>query len=73
MGKTSKNNKTAQLGIAAVIGSLSQFNTRSKRLVKVRTNNELFEGELTQIAWDIDHWIGMVDGEWFTLSEINCL
>ena len=48
-----------------VVSSLRAMNTRSKRMVQVRTNDELFEGELTQIAWDIDQWLFMVDGEWF--------
>ena len=59
-----------QLNIGAVISS---FNTKSKRMVKVISGDDVFEGEVTAISWDIDQWAFMVDGEWYCQSEINCL
>ena len=59
-----------QLNIGAVISS---FNTKSKRMVKVISGDDVFEGEVTAMSWDIDQWAFMVDGEWYCQSEINCL
>jgi len=61
---------TEQLNIGAVISS---FNTKSKRMVKVISGDDVFEGEVTAMSWDIDQWAFMVDGEWYCQSEINCL
>lgn len=52
---------------------ISSFNTKSKRMVKVISGDDVFEGEVTAMSWDIDQWAFMVDGEWYCQSEINCL
>lgn len=68
--KTSLENEKQPSCLCAVISS---FNTKSKRMVKVISGDDVFEGEVTEMSWDIDQWIFMVDGEWFCQSEINCL
>jgi hypothetical protein len=68
--KTSLENESQPSCLGAVISS---FNTKSKRMVKVISGDDVFEGEVTAISWDIDQWAFMVDGEWFCQSEINCL
>lgn len=53
-----------------IVGS---FNTKSKRMVKVISGDDVFEGEVTAMRWDIDQWAFMVDGEWYCQSEIYYL
>jgi len=50
---------------------MCQFNTSEKRMVKVVSGNDIFEGEVTKLEWDFDHWIYFVNGDWYCQSEIN--
>ena len=70
---TDKTSLDAQSQPSCLGAVISSFNTKSKRMVKVISGDDVFEGEVTAMSWDIDQWAFMVDGEWYCRSEINCL
>lgn len=50
---------------------ICRFNTSDKRMVKVVSGDDVFEGEVTKIEWDTDQWTYFVNSEWYCQSEVN--
>ena len=40
-------------------------------LVTVRSGDNVFDGKIEESEWDFDHWIYLLNGEWYCQSEVT--
>jgi len=62
--------KHLQIPDICITQFIGKFNNKTSRMVKVISGDKTFEGEVTQLCWDADQWVFMVDGEWYCQSEV---
>lgn len=55
----------------ASLSLIKQFNTTEKRIVTVHSGEKIFEGEVTELVWDVDQWAFKINGFLYCQSEIR--